>query len=70
MKKWIVKSNEWYDNRVEPARFFIFIIPATCLITILTCCHNYKLVIADAILLIILVMWRILGRLFNQDKWK
>ena len=54
MKNWIIKSNEWYDNIVEPKRFLLMIFVVLMIIII----SHYFFVFLFPIFALIVVLWR------------
>ena len=53
MKNWIIKSNEWYDNVLEPKRFlFMFFVVAIVVVI------SQWYVLTFPIFALIVVLWR------------
>ena len=66
MKKWILKSNAWYDKIKEPWRFLLIIVLASPMIGLSS--DNATWSIICALWLMLLVGWRMAGYVINQCK--
>ncbi len=54
MKNWIIKSNEWYNNLLEPIRFLLLFFVVTSILTI----SQYCFILLFPIFALIVVFWR------------
>ena len=61
MKKWIIKSNSWYDALNEPKKFLTFALPAMFLIGLMSF-GGIILKMIGIVGILILLIWRMLGK--------